>query len=39
MSRLIVPLDKTNTMLIEPSQISETEGVVTLADRGVMLPG
>jgi hypothetical protein len=35
MSRWIVPFDNTNTMLIEPRHISETEGVVTLADRGV----
>jgi phenylpropionate dioxygenase-like ring-hydroxylating dioxygenase large terminal subunit len=42
MSRWIVPLDDTNTMLIELRHISETEGVTTpdwWADRGVMLPG
>jgi len=42
MSRWIVPLDDTNTMLIELRHISETEGVVTpawWADRGTMLPG
>ena len=42
MSRWIVPLDDTNTMLIEFRHISETEGVVTpdwWADRGIMLPG
>ena len=42
MSRWIVPLDDTNTMLIELRHVSETEGVVTpdwWADRGIMLPG
>ncbi|MFL5287918.1 MAG: Rieske 2Fe-2S domain-containing protein [Rhodopila sp.] len=42
MSRWIVPLDDTNTMLIELRHISETEGVVTpvwWADRDTMLPG
>jgi phenylpropionate dioxygenase-like ring-hydroxylating dioxygenase large terminal subunit len=42
MSRWIVPLDDTNTMLIEYRHVSETEGVVTpdwWADRGIMLPG
>ncbi len=42
MSRWIVPLDDTNTMLIEFRHVSETEGVVTpdwWADRGIMLPG
>ena len=41
MSRWIVPLDDTNTMLIEFRHVSETEGVVTpdwWADRGIMLP-
>ncbi len=42
MSRWIVPLDNTNTMLIEFRHVSETEGVVTpdwWADRSIMLPG
>jgi phenylpropionate dioxygenase-like ring-hydroxylating dioxygenase large terminal subunit len=42
MSRWIVPLDDTNTMLIEFRHVSETEGVVTpawWADREIMLPG
>jgi nitrite reductase/ring-hydroxylating ferredoxin subunit len=41
MSRWIVPLDDTNTMLIEYRHISETEGVTPpwWADRGIMLPG
>jgi hypothetical protein len=42
MSRWIVPLDDTNTMLIEFRHVSETEGVTTpdwWADRSVMLPG
>ena len=42
MSRWIVPLDDTNTMLIEFRHVSETEGVVTpdwWADRNIMLPG
>jgi len=42
MSRWIVPLDDTNTMLIEYRHVSETEGVTTpawWADRGIMLPG
>jgi len=42
MSRWIVPLDDTNTMLIELRHVSETEGVTTpawWADRGIMLPG
>ena len=42
MSRWIVPLDDTNTMLIELRHISETEGIVTpdwWADRSIMLPG
>jgi hypothetical protein len=42
MSRWIVPVDDTNTMLIELRHISETEGVVTpawFADRSIMLPG
>jgi hypothetical protein len=42
MSRWIVPLDDTNTMLIEYRHVSETEGVVTpawWADRDIMLPG
>lgn len=42
MSRWIVPLGDTNTMLIELRHISETEGVTTpdwWADRGIMLPG
>jgi len=42
MSRWIVPLDDTNTMLIEFRHVSVTEGVVTpdwWADRSIMLPG
>ena len=42
MSRWIVPLDDTNTMLIEFRHVSEIEGVVTpdwWADRSIMLPG
>ncbi len=42
MSRWIVPIDDTNTMLIEFRHVSETEGVVTpdwWADRSIMLPG
>ncbi len=42
MSRWIVPLDDTNTMLIELRHVSETEGVVTpawWADRNTALPG
>jgi hypothetical protein len=42
MSRWIVPLDDTNTMLIEFRHVSEAEGVITpdwWADRGIMLPG
>jgi len=42
MSRWIVPLDDTNTMLIELRHVSETEGVETpswWADRGTALPG
>jgi hypothetical protein len=42
MSRWIVPLDDTNTMLIELRHISETAGVVTpdwWVDRSAMLPG
>ena len=42
MSRWIVPVDDTNTMLIELRHISETEDVVTpawFADRSLMLPG
>ena len=42
MSRWIVPLDNTNTMLIELRHVSETEGIVTpdwWADRSIMLPG
>jgi hypothetical protein len=42
MSRWIVPLDDTNTMLIEFRHVSEIEGIVTpdwWADRGIMLPG
>jgi hypothetical protein len=42
MSRWIVPLDDTNTMLIELRHVSETEGVTTpdwWADRNIMLPG
>jgi hypothetical protein len=42
MSRWIVPLDDTNTMLIEFRHISETAGIVTpdwWTDRNIMLPG
>ncbi len=41
MSRWIVPLDDTNTMLIEYRHVSEAEGVTPdwWADRGIMLPG
>jgi len=41
MSRWIVPLDDTNTMLIEFRHVSETEGVTPAwwGDRNVMLPG
>jgi len=41
MSRWIVPLDDTNTMLIEFRHVSETEGVTPAwwADRSIMLPG
>jgi hypothetical protein len=42
MSRWIVPLDDTNTMLIELRHISETDAAATpgwWADRSVMLPG
>jgi hypothetical protein len=41
MSRWIVPLDDTNTMLIEFRHVSETEGVTPAwwADRDIMLPG
>jgi nitrite reductase/ring-hydroxylating ferredoxin subunit len=41
MSRWIVPVDDTNTMLIELRHISETEGVTPawFADRNLMLPG
>ena len=41
MTRWIVPLDDTNTMLIEYRHVSETEGVTPAwwADRGIMLPG
>jgi len=41
MSRWIVPLDNTNTMLIEYRHVSETEGVTPAwwADREIMLPG
>jgi phenylpropionate dioxygenase-like ring-hydroxylating dioxygenase large terminal subunit len=41
MSRWIVPLDNTNTMLIEYRHVSETEAVTPAwwADRGIMLPG
>jgi phenylpropionate dioxygenase-like ring-hydroxylating dioxygenase large terminal subunit len=42
MSRWIVPLDDTSTMLIELRHISETKDAVTpdwWADRSVMLPG
>jgi phenylpropionate dioxygenase-like ring-hydroxylating dioxygenase large terminal subunit len=41
MSRWIVPLDNTNTMLIEYRHVSETEGVTPAwwANREIMLPG
>ena len=41
MSRWIVPLDDTNTMLIELRHLSETKGVAPdwWEDRNVMLPG
>jgi len=41
MSRWIVPLDDTNTMLIEYRHVSETDGVTPSwwADRSIMLPG
>ena len=41
MSRWIVPLDNTNTMLIEYRHVSESEGVTPAwwADRTIMLPG
>jgi phenylpropionate dioxygenase-like ring-hydroxylating dioxygenase large terminal subunit len=41
MSRWIVPVDDTNTMLIELRHISETEGATPAwwADRSIMLPG
>ena len=41
MSRWIVPLDDTNTMLIEFRHVSETEGVTPAwwADRNIILPG
>jgi nitrite reductase/ring-hydroxylating ferredoxin subunit len=41
MSRWIVPLDNTSTMLIEYRHVSETEGVTPAwwADREIMLPG
>lgn len=42
MSRWIVPIDNTNTLLIELRHVSETEGVVTpawWADRRTVLPG
>jgi hypothetical protein len=42
MSRWIVPVDDTHTMLIELRHISETEDVITpawFADRSLMLPG
>ncbi len=41
MSRWIVPLDNTNTMLIEYRHVSDTEGVTPAwwADREIMLPG
>src|SRR5262245_36305181 len=42
MSRWIVPLDDTNTMLIELRHVSETDGIVTpdwWADRSIQLPG
>jgi nitrite reductase/ring-hydroxylating ferredoxin subunit len=41
MTRWIVPLDDTNTMLIEFRHVSETEGVTPAwwGDRAIMLPG
>ena len=41
MSRWIVPLDDTNTMLIEFRHVSETDGVTPAwwADRNIMIPG
>jgi nitrite reductase/ring-hydroxylating ferredoxin subunit len=41
MSRWIVPLDDTNTMLIELRHVSETDNVTPawLADRTIMIPG
>jgi nitrite reductase/ring-hydroxylating ferredoxin subunit len=41
MSRWIVPLDDTNTMLIELRHVSETAGITPAwwADRNIMLPG
>jgi phenylpropionate dioxygenase-like ring-hydroxylating dioxygenase large terminal subunit len=41
MSRWIVPVDDTNTMLIEFRHVSETEGATPAwwADRSVMIPG
>ena len=41
MSRWIVPLDDTNTMLIEYRHVSETAGVTPAwwGDRSIMLPG
>jgi nitrite reductase/ring-hydroxylating ferredoxin subunit len=41
MSRWIVPLDDTNTMLVEFRHVSETDGVTPAwwADRDIMLPG
>lgn len=42
MSRWIVPIDNTNTLLIELRHVSETEGVVTpawWADRATAIPG
>ena len=41
MSRWIVPLDDTNTMLIEFRHVSEADGVTPAwwADRNIMLPG
>ena len=41
MTRWIVPLDDTNTMLIEFRHVSETEGVTPVwwGDRAIMLPG
>jgi nitrite reductase/ring-hydroxylating ferredoxin subunit len=41
MTRWIVPIDDTNTMLIEFRHVAEAEGVTPAwwADRGIMLPG